>query len=145
MSRATSILARVDNALKKVTPSNRLLYKRVTTNTGDALIGRVTASSVDTLLDPQPYISQAGRQRLSGQRDQIETVNTPNGGRLIKDDYILTVSSHALSGSELQDKNLSFVFKDGGTEEQLFLMDYELAEFQGTVIVYTVYARSVKV
>lgn len=145
MATASSIQKRIDAALVKVTPIGRVVYKRVVTTSGDSLIGRTTSTSVDTLLSPQPAIEQAGREHLSGSRDAVETVISPNGERLVKDDYILTISSSAVSETELQNKNLYFVFKSGTDEEVLYLMDYSPIEYQGSVIVHEIYARSVRV
>ena len=145
MSRASGVLKRVDAALNKVTPINRQVYKRITQFTGDSLIGRVTSDTTDILLVPQPAITQIGRQHLSGARDAVETVINSSGTRLVKDDYTMIVSGDAITEAELQNNNLSFVFKTVDGEEVLFVMDYSPLEFQGLVIVYEVFVRSVKV
>ena len=145
MSRASGILKRVNGALNKVTPTNRLVYKRMTQYSGDSLIGRVTPDTTDILLSPQPSVSQIGRQHLSGERDKVETVINSDGTRLVKDDYILIISGDAITETELQNNNLSFVFKTVDGEEALFVMDYAPLDFQGLTIVYEAYVRSVKV
>lgn len=144
MANATSLLSRIDKALNKVTPINRVLFKRVVSHTGDSLIGRTTSTSVDTLLSPQPAVDQAGRERFSGAKDPVETVISPNGSRLVRDDYILTMSANAISETELENPNLVLVFKDGVKEDVLYIMDYSPIEYQGVVITHQVYARSVK-
>jgi hypothetical protein len=81
MANAAGVLLRINQALTKVTPTNKVLYKRVVTITGDSLIGRTTSTSVDTLLVPQPAIQNAGRQHLSGARDAVETIISSDGER----------------------------------------------------------------
>ena len=143
MATGAGLKIRIDKALNKVTPVNQVIYKRLVTTSGDTLIGRATSTVIDTILSPQPSITQAGRQHLSGKRDAVETViNTE--GRVVRDDYILTISTTAVTADELANPNLFFVFKSGSAENVLFVMDYSPIEYQGTIIVHEVYARSVK-
>lgn len=133
---AASIQKRVDAAIKRVGGMNRPLYLRTLTNpTGDALIGRVTATKNDTLITPQPPYRQLGK------RDLIYL--TSLGHQVTADDYSITFSPLSITEAQLQDKTAQLVLKSGSTEEVLRIIYVNADSFQATNVVIEVVARSV--
>lgn len=133
---ATSIIKRVDGALKRIKGMANPIYVRTFTQLdGDPLIGRDTTQTTDTLLDPQPAYSQ-----LSA-RDVVYL--TSGGKRVTADDYRITLSPSSISESVLQDPTTQFVIKDGSSEEVLKIIYESGKGLQGTTVVWQVIARSV--
>ena len=147
MSRATSIINKVNGALNRTKGFNRTISLRVVTmEGGDPLLKRGgTPVSNDRVLNPQPFADRMGRQRIAGGHVDEETLISPSGQVLMADDYEILVSPTAASLDDFQDPNAQIVFTDSsGREEILKLLDYETATIDGTDVVYTLYARSVK-
>lgn len=141
------IVAKLDRALTKVTPLDRLVYLRTITQTGgDQLIGRPgTSTFVDVLLKPQPYYSRLGRQRVTGDRTKSETTVSSSGKALLDDDYMCITSPTAVSESQLQDNNVVFTMVDSaGAIEVMRIIDFDTPSAFGGNCAYIVYLRSVQ-
>jgi len=147
MSRAQGILNRVNGALRRTFPQDRTVYKRVVTRSGgDDLIGRgVAVSTVDTLLDPQPTYQRLGRN-IVGDHVDAESVLGAAGSKVeVADDYSCLFSSTALPLADLNNKNVTIVFKDSAGNEEIFrITDYTPVSFQGTALIYMAFLRSTK-
>jgi hypothetical protein len=145
MSRADSLIAKVNSSLRKVSPPDRTAYKRVLARTGDSLIGRTVATHTDTLLDPQPYFHRVGREHLPGGHALSETVIDGSNKTVIADDWEFVLSPTAISLQDLQNKDVVIVLKDAaGSEEPFRYLDHEAGGISGTDVVFTVYMRSLK-
>lgn len=147
MSRADGLLTKVNNVMRKFAPLTRTVYKRTVTRTGgNDLIGRAgTTTVVDTICDPQPVAEQMGRTAMAGGRlSPVESLMISTGQRTA-DTWKVLFSPNALSLTELQGKNLQLVFKDAsGNAEVLEIFDFEPTGMNGTTVLITVYARSIK-
>lgn len=146
MSKATSLIGKLDSILNKFGPFDRIVYKRVITASGvvDSLIGRYSGSEthVDTVLDPQPYYERIGRQHIPGGHAQSMDILV-GSKQLLADDYEFIISPTSMSLADLQDSNTLLVLKnDSGDEEELRLMDVEKNSLQGERVLYTAYYRS---
>jgi hypothetical protein len=145
MGRAASILNKVNNTLKKFTPLERTVYKRTIVRTGgNELLGRQGSTTItDTILDPQPYYEPIGRRPVSGGRARVEVLGTASQ-QMTADDYQFTCSPTALSMTELKSRDIQLVLKDSsGNSEVLQVMDFEPIALENTVVVITIYARTV--
>jgi hypothetical protein len=145
MSRATSIVSRLNSALRKVGPQARLSYKRVTTRTGgDDLIGRPGSITVsDTLFDPQPQFTRQARF-IVGVGAKAEDVDAA-GTHGILDQYMFVFSPDSIALSDLENEDMVIVLKDVAGKAELFdVTDYEPIALNGVVVMYTVFAKSLK-
>lgn len=146
MSRATSLIARLNSVLNKVGPMDRTVYKRTITQQGtvNALLGRYSASptTVDTKLNPQPYYERIGRQHIpGGHAESMDMLS--NGLQLLADDYQFILSPTAVSLAELDTPNTILVLKDAqGNAEEFRLLDTESASMNGLDVVFVAYYRS---
>lgn len=140
-----AIINKLNATLRKFTPFERTVFKRIITRTGNDLIGRTTATFVDTSFSPQPVYFQIGRMKLSGGHDTVQQLSTNTGKELTADDYKFIFSPSALTPADLGNPNLQLVLKDSsGNAEVLHIMDTDDVSFSGTQVLITVYARSVK-
>lgn len=136
MSRATSIINRIGRVLNAVKATDRDVYKRLIVRTGgDPLTGRgVVADTQDILLDPVPEVHVLGPEDCF--------VLTPNGFTA-DGSLVCTVSSQAVSRAEIQDVDMSVVFKDSdNNEEEFFIADFNFDVFQGELIDFQLLLRS---
>lgn len=147
MSRATSLIAKVNAVLRKTGPMLRLAYKRTYVTTGgDALIGQPgSVVPTDVLMDPQPFYSRLGREHLPGGHMQFDTTVDTAGRAVLADEYVCIISPTAMSLAELQNNNITLVFKAGADEEIFTITDFESPAMNGQDVVYVVYLRSRKV
>lgn len=137
MSRATSLIARLNKISSALNVTDRVVYKRKITRTGgDPLIGApASVSYTDTKLSPQPVVDTPASDHpliLSG------NIMAP------LTDLLLLVSPTALLLSELQDKDIVLVFKSGTTEQEYFVHTYLPYALNGIAVAYHVLARSKK-
>lgn len=145
MSRASSIIKRLNVALRKVGPLDRISYMRKVTRTGgDSLIGRPgSVSFVDTKFDPQPQYSRQARF-LVGIGAKSEDLDV-GGEHKILDQYMFSFSPDSISLANLEDEDVTIVLKDSaGNAEQFDITDYEPISLNGVVVIYIVYAKSLK-
>lgn len=146
MSKASSLIKKLDGVLNKYCPPFMTVYKRqITYGYGDQLIGRALPNTYqDTLLSPQPYYNRMGRERIPGGHAQaIDVVSS--GKQTLADDYMFIFSPTAITRDELQDPNISIFFKyPTGEEEPLRLTDMETPGISGTEVIFICYMRSIK-
>lgn len=145
MSRADAIIRRTDSALRRVNVTERDVYKRVITRTGgDDLIGRPgSVTHVDTKIDPPPAYQRLGRN-IVGNNVAAESVLSGSETR-VADDYAVLISVTAMSEADFKNENVLIVFKDAAGGEEVFrITDYEPTLFQGQVLNFTAYIRSLK-
>jgi len=143
MPNPTTILAKLDKALRTYAPVDKLVYKRVYTKTGgDALIGRgQTTTSTDTLLDPQPMYRRMTRYPV-GPSARAELIIT-GGETSLGNSFSMMFSATAMPLSDLENPNLIIVFKDTAGNEELFrVTDFEPTGFQGTDVLFIAYIQS---
>ena len=146
MSRAASIISRLDVALRKVGPLDRTSYKRIVTRTGgDDLIGRPgTITYVDTVFDPQPQYTRLARF-LVGPGAKSQDMSDASGKHRIADEYAFTFSPSAIAFTDLTNDDLMIVLKDAAGVIELFdVSDYEPISMNGLNVVYIVYAKSLQ-
>jgi hypothetical protein len=147
MGRETALKARVNSVLRRFTPFDRTVYKRLITRTGgNDLLGRPgTTTHTDTVFDPQPVYAHMGRASISGGKDKIESILSASGLHMTADDFSFLFSPDAYSVDELQNKDIVIVLKTAtGAEEVFNILDSEPTSMNGVVIALTVYARPVK-
>jgi hypothetical protein len=145
MPNPTALVTKINNILNKFTPFARTVYKRIVSKTGDDLIGRATATFVDTQFTPQPIYNQIGREKLSGGHDTVQQITTASGVELTADDYEFLFSPTALVTADLTNPNMQIVLKDSlGATEVLSIMDTSTVELSGKVVIVNVFARSIK-
>lgn len=146
MSRATAIINKMNATLTKVAPQAKLVYLRtITRSAGDALIGRGQALTVvDTLLDPQPYYSSLGRERVPGGIAHFEQVENASGSASVADDYRILMSVTCVPLATFSSPDNVLVFRDATGDEVLRFLDAEPYVLNGIEIGYTAYFRSVK-
>lgn len=132
-----TLKAKVTAALVKVNATDRALYKRVYSHSGgDSLIGKpATVTAVDTLFTTPPAI-----QTLTSENMTYLSVS----GLAQVGDLILTLSASAIALADLKNRDLRLVLKTGSSEEELAIVHYEPALFDGMCVAYTVLARSKK-
>lgn len=146
MSRALSIITRLDKALNKVGPLDRVSYKRIITRSGgDDLIGRpASVSVVDTIFDPQPQYTRLARF-LVGPGAKSQDMSDAGGHHRIANEYMFTFSPSSMSMTDLTNDDLLIVLKDSvGNEETFDITDYEPIAMNGINVVYTVFAKSMQ-
>jgi len=147
MGRASGLIAKVNAILKKFTPFERTVYKRVVARTGgDSLTGRKgTVTYTDTLFAPQPAYTRLGRERVPGHQANFENILTAAGKQLTADDYEFIFSPDAVSLVDLQNPDVAVLLKDAtGNSETLKYLDHEAPAVNGTVVTYIVFMRSTK-
>lgn len=138
MARVASLIAKVDRAMKSLNVTDRVVYKRLLSREGgDPLIGRgqsVTLS--DTELDPQPIVEVPTSDNpllLSGVQMNPAT------------DYLLAISSSAITLTELKNPNVLIAFKDSSDQfEECAVVRFIPVVLEGTVVLYNVLVRSRK-
>jgi hypothetical protein len=143
MSRATAIIKRLDKTLTRFAPPDRTVYYRTVTRIGgDDLIGRPgTATTVDTLLMPQPYFNRPERHEVSKFHSPMILQNNKVELRV---DYIMLVSPTALSEVQLRATDAYIVFKNptGVLVEQFVILDVGGMGLSNTDIFYEVALKS---
>ena len=142
-SRALSIRRRLDTVLKKFGPGDRTVYKRtVTAGSGDALIGRATSTTVDTLCDPQPTYTRLARYDVGpGSRSEM----TAQGSKQeVANMYSFLCSPTAISMAELVAGSTYLLLVDSTNDKEIFeITDYDPVAMGGVDIMFMVYAKSV--
>jgi hypothetical protein len=135
--KAGALIAKVNAVLNKVNATDRDLYKRVYTRSGgDALLGRAgTVTTTDTLITVPPAV-----QTIAS--DSIQYLN--GSGLAQVGDLLITLSATAISLDDLQNEDLRLVLKRGLVEEELAIIHYDPAVFDGARVAYTLLARSKK-
>lgn len=144
MSRASGIIKKLDNALKRLNPVDVTVYKRLNSSTGgDTLIGRPGSQShVDTLLVPQPMYQRLGRN-VVGDSAPSQQLGVGQATSRIGVDYQIIFSPSSITKDELNNRNITYVFKDAaGGIEIYHLTDYEPTALQGQDVMYVAYLRS---
>lgn len=144
MSRATGIIKKLDNALKRFNPVDVTIYKRLNVSTGgDTLIGRPGSTSyTDTLLTPQPMYQRLGRNMV-GDSAPSQQIDVGNNTTRIGADYQIIFSPTSITTDELDNDSITYVFKDAsGNEEIYHLTDYEPVALTGQAVIYVAYVRS---
>jgi hypothetical protein len=144
MSRATGVIKKIDAALKRLDPNDKLLYKRLNVKTGgDALTGRgVVATFTDTLLDPQPMYQRLGRN-VVGDSAPAQQIMAATGVNRIGAEYQIIFSSSCITVAELNNDNITFAFKDtSGNTEIYHLTDYEPVALTSLDLIFIGYIRS---
>ena len=142
-SRAFGIIRRLDAVLKKVGPGDRTVYKRtVTTTTGDALIGRAAATTVDTKMSPQPTYQRLARYDVGpGSRSEMVAKGSAQD---VANMYAFTCSPTSISTSELGAGNTYLLLVDAANNKEIFeITDYDPQAMGGVDVMYIVYAKSV--
>jgi hypothetical protein len=137
MARLDSIIKRIDRLLSKTRPFVGKAYKRVVTKSGgDSVTGRnATVSTTDTEFSVPPAVRKVTDDdvmRIIG-----VTVN-------LVTDLIMTASPTALTASDLTNPNLIIVFKNGGYEEEFFIVSYNPAALYGGTAIVDALIRSKK-
>ncbi len=132
----------VDNVIRKYTPQDRTIYKRIVSPSGgDATIGRATFTTTDTVFDPQPIYGRLTRYPV-GPAAKGEFV-VDNSQADSASSYACTFSSTALSWADLHNENLYIVFVDSAGNEEVFrITDYIPTGLQGQAVIYTTYIES---
>lgn len=135
---SAAIVNRLDAVMRRLRLTDRAIYKRVHSRTGgDPLIGSSgTESYLDTLLDPQPKLSLAGRsERVLGGSEKV-----------VQDaDYALLVSPSAMTVGDFQNKDVTLVLKDAaGKEEELQILSVGSTVVFGGVVAFKVLAKGRK-
>ena len=135
MANVDAIVTKVARVMAKMNVCDLPAYKRVVTRSGgDPLTGRgVQTATVDTLMDPPPVLSPS-RNMMDLSGDALAQVGLKP--------YIF--SAKAISRAEVQDPNLSIVFKSASGEEVLFILTYDPILMQGTDIAFNVVLSSKK-
>jgi hypothetical protein len=134
------LASKVTSVLRKLGPSGKFVYKRVTTTlAGSSLLGIYPSNAaevVDTLLDPQPIPEQL-QERAS--------VLSSSGLVLEATDYEIILSVNSITLQELEQPGLTIVLKsaaDGsGTNEEYRILGYNPYQFQGKYVGYCIYVR----
>jgi hypothetical protein len=146
MPSPSGLIKKLDNTLKRFMPMERKVYKRVVTRTGgDDLIGRPgSVTSVDTLLDPQPYYE--AMQRGGGSQDVARLdMAIANTKATSLSDYEFLISPTAMTRAELNNRNVFLVLKDAsGNAEVLEILPDKNYAFDNTVVAFQVQARTIK-
>lgn len=134
---AKSLQKRIDMVLRRVGGMDKTAYIRTFTDSGDSLTGRDTATSTDTILNPQPAYNNLTT------RDVI--VLTANNKKVSAEDYRFTFTGTSISESVITDPSTQIVLKssDGSDEEVLRIIDFNSKGFQGLTLVWSVIARTV--
>jgi len=142
-SRALSIRRRLDTVLKKFGPGDRTVYKRtVTVGSGDALIGRATSTTADTLLDPQPTYTRLARYDVGpGSRSEMVAQGSKQEAANM---YAFLCSPTAMSLAELDAGTSYLVLVDAANGKEIFeITDYDPVAMGGVDIMFMVYAKSI--
>jgi hypothetical protein len=137
MSKATSLISKVDRLLTRYNLTSREVYKRTITRTGgDALIGKpATISKVDVKLTPPPsveFVSMRDGQMVVG------------NAMAMLGDYVCLCSPTAISKTDLSNPNVLLVMKAGSAEEECDIVGYNESVLEGQAVVYEILARSRK-
>lgn len=136
MSRASTLITKVNNALGKIDASDRSVYKRLIVRSGgDPLTGRnMVLDTQDVLLSPQPAVRSAAAEDMF-----LLTANgvAPDGA------LICTVSASAVSRAELRDGDMTIVMKDSTqNDEEFFIAGFGFTVFGGLDITFSLVLRS---
>lgn len=139
MSRATSAIAKISNALRSVNATDRVVYKRLLSRVGgDPLIGKPTTVTVlDTVLSPQPAVFAVNQEQVK---------NATSQASMSLGSYKIIASSESLTKDDLETSNLSFVLKNVAGEliEELFIKSYTPYILDGVVLAWNIFAVSKK-
>ena len=137
MPSASSIIAKVNRAIKKVGPMARTSYLRATTVTaGDQLTGvGIVTTTVDTLLSPQPVYKQLNKREI-----MYISAGTV---QLVADDYKFVFPVGQATKAMFQATNAQLLLVDANGYENLKILYIDSAMFGGSDVVITVFARSV--
>jgi hypothetical protein len=135
MSKAASLISKVDRLLTKYNLTSREVYKRTITRTGgDALIGKpAVVTKTDVKLSPPPsveYVSMRDGQVVVG------------SALAMLGDYVCLCSPTSLSKADLANPNVLLVLKLGSAEEECDIVGYNESVLEGQPVVYEVLARS---
>jgi SOS-response transcriptional repressor LexA len=66
------------------------------------------------------------------------------GGKVLSTDYIVSVTPTAMTKTEIANKDVVLVFKEGSAEEEAFVVTYVPTVLNGTIVMFTILARSKK-
>lgn len=146
MASGLGLKSKVNGILRKVTPLDRTVFKRVIARKGgSSLTGRKgSVAYTDTLFDPQPAYTVLTVTSFMGGRSSSMPILS--GGKAITvGDFAVKFSSDAITLNDLQNTDMVLVFKDSnGLEETYEILGHTVSAYQGVTAAFTVYARSIK-
>jgi hypothetical protein len=128
MASGLAVRAKIRSALRKLSATSRPVYFRTRTVTGgNQLLGIGSTVTVsDALVDPQPAVELLSAEQIAA-----------SGGLYQAGDYGL-VFDGSIAESTFQTKQLVY------GSDVLAIVRYEPAVINGTVVAWTITARSVK-
>jgi len=147
MPSLASIITKIDNASNKYNLHDRLIYKRVVTiSTVNTMLETPTSTdTTDTLLSPQPFYGRPESIDIGAFRYPVQVISSDGTAALSNTEYVLFCSPNTLSTNDVQNPNLTIVFKDvQSNEEEFRITDYESIAFQNDTAAYQIYIKSFK-
>lgn len=147
MATLQSIQTKIDGASTKFVLTDRTIYKRVVSRSGgNQLIGQPgSVDPNDTELKPQPFYSRPDSMELGAIRAPDDVLSSDGTAGLSNTEYVLFFTPNCMSLSDIQNPDVTLVFKDvQGNEEQFRIIDYETLAFQGGTFGISAYVKSFK-
>lgn len=147
MPSLASVILKIDNASRKYNLHDKSIYKRVITkNAANPMLEiPISVDVTDTLLDPQPFYSRPENTDIGAFRYPMEVLSPDGTASLSNVEYVLFCSPNTLSTNDIQNPNLTIVFKDvQSNEEEFRITDYESIALQNDTAAYQVYIKSFK-
>lgn len=147
MATLSSIQNKIDGASRKYLLETRSIYKRITNvvTVNSLLEDPQSVDFTDVFLDPQPFYGRPERTDIGTLRAPADVLSADGTVELVNTEYILFCTPNCLSISDIQNPNLTVVFKDAQANEEIFrIIDYEPIGFQGGVAATQVLIRSFK-
>ncbi len=147
MPSLATIKTKIDNASNKYKLHDRLIYKRITTLiSGNTLLEETSSAyTTDFLLSPQPFFSRPESVDIGAFRYPVTVLAADGSAELSNVEYVLFCSPNCLSVSDVQNPDLTIVFKDLQQNEEVFrITDYETISFQSETAAIQIYIKSFK-
>ena len=140
MSKLTSLQTKVDKALTKLTPTPYTVYKRYTKRVGgDVFLGRSGAVQVaDFILAPQPYVEAVPPSLRINKHNPSYLMDN---SLIQAGDYVVNISSTAMSRSELENPDILLVFFGDGVEDERSVVTFSSDTIFGSEVLFIVLAR----
>ena len=136
---ALSIQRRATKAITGIKGMGYRVYTRqyVKSANTDALTGRDTGVTTDTVVNPQPVYSTVS--------DKDVLLLSGAGKNVTTNDYLFTFTNNSITEDILENPTTQFVLKDttGVEQDLLKIVDYTNKGLQGITLLWSVVARSI--
>lgn len=142
MSLYSRLQPKVDSRMNQFQVTSRPVYKRLVTRVGgDQLIGRPgSVTRTDTLLSPTPVVQFMDSTSITqSNRNPIVVVGSE---RVAAGDYVVYISSSAITETELLNKDVLIVFKGNTPEDERNIAAYDPIVVNGMILTFVVLLRS---